>query len=48
MKKKTKREIEKQIKIWESARATLNRKQSIRMYNKISNKIYNLKQKLKA
>ena len=48
MNKKTRREIERQIKIWEKARATLNRKQSIRMYNKISNRIYKLKQKLEA
>jgi len=48
MNKKTKREIERQIKVWEKARATLNRKQSIRLYQKISNRIHNLKQKLKA
>jgi hypothetical protein len=48
MNKKTKREIENQIKAYEKRRANLNRKQSARMYQKISNRIYRLKQKLQA
>jgi hypothetical protein len=48
MNKKTKKQIEAEIKKAERARATLNRKQSIRLYQKFSSQIHRLKQQLEG
>tara|TARA_Y100000033_G_C2704585_1_gene90284 strand:- start:53 stop:199 length:147 start_codon:yes stop_codon:yes gene_type:complete len=45
--KKKKAEIEREIKIFQKARATLDRKRSVRLWQKLGNRIAYLERKLK-